>query len=556
MAKQLLVGQGIDGNYYPYTSPELVKDENGKSVKTKFEEVDAQLQTKANISNLEIIAINQSNVTGDCIVLKTNKGKNIIFDTGSMGGWSEIYNHLSKLTQIDMLIITHYHLDHIGNFENVLKLCNPSTKVILPYEPNFDNFIGNGEEFRNLTQTVYNLCTQYNVNKIIATEDLTITIDDINLKFMNCSNTFFNNYYNEQSEFHVGETDYNNFALVTEITHNNNNILLCSDISLKAQELLSPKFKKYNLVQAPHHSVDTNVNRTFIETIKADMVFCSSYYLTSVYNSMFARHHIIRNVPFYVTRHTGDITIISDGFKLQTKNKSLFKEYNAKEAMKGYGVNNLMYYTFTDIKSDFSNTTTLEEIITLMGNGSVAIVNFDSGFAVTPPFISVIGGMGIITKHSNNKANVLLFDCSKSRGNMYLGTWLNGEGNVSWANMNSSSSIWVKSELTESWRAYSTNPDTTPVYNKKGNVVNIKGVITPTNTLTGDTNKITILTLPTECRPTNFSLSQICQGKGNCIWFLTIELDGKVTFSRHRVGDTITSVTSGDYIPFNITYTI
>lgn len=49
MAKKMKTRKGKDGFDYPYTSPDLVIDENGKSVTAKFNEVNSQFKNIAYI---------------------------------------------------------------------------------------------------------------------------------------------------------------------------------------------------------------------------------------------------------------------------------------------------------------------------------------------------------------------------------------------------------------------------------------------------------------------------------------------------------------------------
>ena len=44
MAKNMKTRKGKDGFSYPYTSPDLVVDENGKSATTKFNEINSQFK--------------------------------------------------------------------------------------------------------------------------------------------------------------------------------------------------------------------------------------------------------------------------------------------------------------------------------------------------------------------------------------------------------------------------------------------------------------------------------------------------------------------------------
>ena len=50
MTKKIKTRKGKDGFDYPYTSPNLVIDENGKSATTKFEELDSQFKKIAYIN--------------------------------------------------------------------------------------------------------------------------------------------------------------------------------------------------------------------------------------------------------------------------------------------------------------------------------------------------------------------------------------------------------------------------------------------------------------------------------------------------------------------------
>lgn len=44
MAKDMKTRKGKDGFHYPYTSPDLVIDENGKSNTKKFDEISSQFK--------------------------------------------------------------------------------------------------------------------------------------------------------------------------------------------------------------------------------------------------------------------------------------------------------------------------------------------------------------------------------------------------------------------------------------------------------------------------------------------------------------------------------
>ena len=51
MSKSIKTRKGNDGFNYPYTSPDLVIDKNGKSAATKFSEINTQIK---NIAHLKL----------------------------------------------------------------------------------------------------------------------------------------------------------------------------------------------------------------------------------------------------------------------------------------------------------------------------------------------------------------------------------------------------------------------------------------------------------------------------------------------------------------------
>lgn len=50
MAKSIKTRKGEDGFHYPYTSPDLVIDKNGKSTTTKFNELETKIETGSGTS--------------------------------------------------------------------------------------------------------------------------------------------------------------------------------------------------------------------------------------------------------------------------------------------------------------------------------------------------------------------------------------------------------------------------------------------------------------------------------------------------------------------------
>lgn len=112
---------------------------------------------------------------------------------------------------------------------------------------------------------------------------------------------------------------------------------------------------------------------------------------------------------------------------------------------------------------------------------------------------------------------------------------------------------WKTATLTSSFKTYSGNTENALKYRRKGNVVYVKGVVTPTATLTGGTDNVNITTLPAGYRPAvqqNF----VCQGSGTAIWLCTVTSAGIIRFARYRTGDTWANAAANTWLPIDISF--
>lgn len=106
MEKKMKTRKGKDGFDYPYTSPDIVKDETGKSVTTKFNEINAQFKDIANnpLKTLAIQKVGKNiqiaykyNSLKDCRIIINNTNAN---GTPQLCG-NEFFLNADKLPSVD-----------------------------------------------------------------------------------------------------------------------------------------------------------------------------------------------------------------------------------------------------------------------------------------------------------------------------------------------------------------------------------------------------------------------------------------------------------------------
>jgi uncharacterized repeat protein (TIGR02543 family) len=113
---------------------------------------------------------------------------------------------------------------------------------------------------------------------------------------------------------------------------------------------------------------------------------------------------------------------------------------------------------------------------------------------------------------------------------------------------------WIYPAITNaSFATYGTSDSGTIRYRKDGRVVEVRGIVTPTVDIAGNTTIHEIFTLPAGYRPSS-PIYVICQGSGNCTWLLRVNNNGDVGFSRYRNGDASTTASAGTWLPFQATF--
>ena len=113
---------------------------------------------------------------------------------------------------------------------------------------------------------------------------------------------------------------------------------------------------------------------------------------------------------------------------------------------------------------------------------------------------------------------------------------------------------------TADFKVYNDIASNTPIYRKIGNVVQIKGIVSPTSDTAINSLQTSTATeigaIPVECAPSTLTEYTVCHGSGGTIWLLDVTLDGSIRASRYAMGDTSNTPAANVWMPFSITYLI
>lgn len=216
-----------------------------------------------------------SSYLGNGIVLRMPNGVWVGIDSfigAAYNSVKAIYAGLG-VSHFDYFIISHYHLDHVGNIVSLINdgYIDSDTVMILPpdLDTSYDTQIFmdwlNEDGPKAMYQAVRPAITNAGCTVIHPTEGQVISIAGVDIKFFNCDHSV----YYPSGNYH--STNYNDLSIGCYVTVGNYNFCDTADIGPIAQQRmvdLNTMFKS-NLYTATHHGWDNGTAANYYGLIPA-----------------------------------------------------------------------------------------------------------------------------------------------------------------------------------------------------------------------------------------------------------------------------------------------
>lgn len=198
---------------------------------------------------------------GDMAYIKY-KNKSILIDCGSKtnklaASILESYFKSQNIKKIDLIIISHFHEDHVNGIKDILETLKIN-KIICAYQENI------AKEDKNIYESYIEI-KKYALSKNIlfneVKKDQTVLIGDININILSPNiNEIFNN------------DNINASSLVCNINIKNNNYLFMGDATSYTENRILNGIKQNNLkvdvLKVGHHGSKNATTNEFIQLIK------------------------------------------------------------------------------------------------------------------------------------------------------------------------------------------------------------------------------------------------------------------------------------------------
>ena len=230
----------------------------------------------------------------DAIVLQS-ESSTVVIDCGEKGDGKKISSILeeSGTTVIDYLIITHFDKDHVGGAPKVLKTFDVKN-VLTP------DYTGNVSEYDKFAETL----DGRGITPMKLKEDISFTLDDVD----------YTVYAPKKDFYGDGDSDENNFSLVTKAVHHNNTLLFTGDaMEERLDEIMD--IGKCTLLKVPYHGRKLDNLGDFLKAVepKCAVVCTDSNEFSGKMQDLLKK----QKINTYATCFNGEITAVSDGSQIK-----------------------------------------------------------------------------------------------------------------------------------------------------------------------------------------------------------------------------------------------
>jgi competence protein ComEC len=273
-----------------------------------------------------MLMITPHNDVADCHLIELPGAVTVLIDAGKVGdtpGAALAQLQARKITSLDLVIISHFHIDHYGALTELVKNGITIKRVAVnvpqkasadpekPWGCNLDDVHATLDTLREHNIPWFTpkigerLIEARTAQGIIAALDVVCLYDGLNSP--------------------VGRTDVNDTSIIVRLSHGPTRALFTGDLnrSLGAWLATSDFDLKADILKAPHHGTEGVAPDEFFDRVGAKAVLVPTpKSMWESPRSMRIRNYFIeRGIPTYVSGIRGNVTVTMDssGYRVETE---------------------------------------------------------------------------------------------------------------------------------------------------------------------------------------------------------------------------------------------
>ncbi len=235
---------------------------------------------------------------GDCIFISSNN-HHMLIDGGNNADGKKITTYLEDkgVKELDYVVSTHPHEDHIGGLDNVLKAI-PTKKVLMP------DIITTTRTFEEVID-------------VIEQKEIPLVVPKIGDKYKLGDSLIEVIYINNNEE------DLNESSIVLKLTYKDVSFLFTADSTSESEKKYLDKDIDVDVLKVAHHGSKYSTSDEFLDRATPEFAIISLATENDYYYPHIATINRLKNhgAKIYQTNELGTIIVESDGTNINITHK-------------------------------------------------------------------------------------------------------------------------------------------------------------------------------------------------------------------------------------------
>ena len=235
---------------------------------------------------------------GDANFIELPNGETMLIDAGIQSSGDDIIEYIENLgyTDIDYVVSTHPHADHIGGMALVIEAFNVEN-IYMP------KAVSTSKTYENLLETIQNRGLSIKTGR--AGVEI-LNTDDLNIILLAPTKESYNNL--------------NNYSIVLKITYGDVSFLYTGDAEEESLEEITGDLKA-DVLKVGHHGSNTSTTKSFLEKVKPEYAIISVGANNSYGHPNSSTLELLEEYTnnIYRTDINGTVIIRSDGVNIEVE---------------------------------------------------------------------------------------------------------------------------------------------------------------------------------------------------------------------------------------------